>query len=135
MSNIVTLLSEFYPEINTIITNKKSPITKLNSPDIASFVKQKKINAINLVTGIGSPEINKKSPKITQKILLSLNDIYIRSNVEIDHFFTSLEIDEYFIDKLTRGILVPSRDFIDRLISKYRVNPTFLYDNSKNMYL
>ena len=121
MSNVATLLAEFYPEIT-------------QKPDISTFVRQNRINVINLLTGIGSPEINRKMPKISRKLLIVINDILITKS-DFDTMVDKLKINEFFIDQLNRGVLVPSRDFIERLIKTYKVNPTFLYDNSKKLYV
>jgi hypothetical protein len=120
-NNVATLLSEFYPEIT-------------QKPDISTFVRQNRINVINLVTGIGSPEINRKMPKISRKLLIVINDILITKS-DFETMVDKLKINEFFIDQLNRGVLVPSRDFIERLIKTYKVNPTFLYDNSKKLYV
>ena len=134
MSNVASLLAEFYPEITDLVKDKKNPITKINNPDIALYVRQNRINVINLVTGIGSPEINRKMPKISRKLLIVINDILITKS-DFETMVDKLKINEFFIDQLNRGVLVPSRDFIERLIKTYKVNPTFLYDNSKKLYV
>jgi hypothetical protein len=121
-SQQVDVLAEYYPEFRDFNGN------------INDFIVKKKVNYLAIITGIGNPDIKAGTPTC-QKILLAINDIYIKSSSSLSDFFNRLAIDEYWLERLSRGVLMPNRNLIDILIKNYKVNPTYIFDNSNKMYI